>query len=223
MDFEKKYRITQFPGEVVKAMWTRGYQAVEIYYHDKLILTHDGVNKLRNGVKYQTKELGEIELKLSAKPVTLDVIVDGYHCVNNVSHPAKELKSMSTFFWVITVFAIISSLLDGIHLGFDLSLGSLITLINLSVVAVYIVAAVNTNKSKPWAFYLGLSMFGFWTLISIINLMYGNIFIIMVFVIRAAFLYFLIRNIKYAVATARHAKFGLGVNRTREDLLDSKI
>lgn len=223
MDFEKKYRITQFPGETVKAMWTRGYQVVEIYYHDTLILTHEGVNKLRNGVKYQTKELGEIELKLSAKPITLDIIIDGYHCVNNVSHPAKELKSMSTFFWVITIFAIISSLLDGIHLSFDLSLGSLITLINLSVVTVYVVSAVNTNKSKPWAFYLGLSMFGFWTLISLLSLVSGNIFIIMVFLIRVAFLVFLIKNIKYAVATAKHNQFNSGGNRTSEDLLDSKI
>ncbi len=222
MDFEKKYRITQFPGEIVKAMWTRGYQVIEIYYHDKLILTHEGLNKLRDGVKYQTKELGEIELKLSAKPVTLDIIIDGYHCVNNVSHPAKELRDMSTFFWVIAVFAIISSLLDGIYLSFDLSLASILTMLNISVVAIYIVAAINTKKSKPWAFYLGLSMFGFWTLISLLNLMSGNIFIILVFVVRIAFLYFLIKNIKYAVDTSRHNKFR-SADITREDLLDSRV
>lgn len=222
MDFEKKYYITQLPGETIKAMWTRGYKNIEIYYQDKLILTHEGINKLRNGVKYQTKELGEIELKLSAKPVTLDVIIDGYHCVNNVSHPTKQLKDTSAFFWIIAVFAIISSLMDGIKLGFEFSLGFIVTILNLSVVAVYIIAAVNTKKGKPWAFYLGFSMFAFWTFIALFGLLFGNLFIIIAYLIRVVFLVFLIRNIKYAVATSRHNKFSSG-NIAGGDLLDSRF
>jgi len=223
MDFEKKYRITQLPGEIVKAMWTRGYRSIEIYYHDKLILTHEGVNQLRKGVKYQTKELGEIELQLSVKPITLDIIIDGYHCVNNVSHPAKQLKGASTFFWIITVFAILSSLMDGINLSFDMSLGSIVTMINFAVIAVYIIAAINTGKSKPWAFYLGFSMFSFWTLISLLTVMTGNFFIILAFIIRLVLLYFLITNIKHAIGTTRHAKFGSVNKAEADDLLDSRV
>lgn len=222
MDFEKNYHITQLPNETLKVMWTRGYRKVELYYHDKLICTHDGVSKLKAGVKYQTPELGEIELKLSAKPITLDVIIDGYHCVNNVSHPSKQLKGASTFFTIIAVFAILSSLLDGIYLSLDLSIGSIVTLINFSAIAAYIVASVYTNKSKPWAFYLGFSVFSFWTLISLLTLLTGNFFIILAFIIRLIFLYFLITNIKHAIGTAKHNKFGQS-HIGEDEILDSGI
>ncbi|MNK09075.1 hypothetical protein D3C87_270240 [compost metagenome] len=222
MDFEKKYRITQFPGETLKAMWTRGYRNIEIYYQDQLICTHEGVSQLKNGVKYQTKELGEIELKLSAKPITLDVIVGGYHCENNVSHPAKQLKGASSFFWMIAVFAIISSLMDGIYFGVDMSVASIVTIINFSVIAVYMIAAVFTNQSKPWAFYLGFSMFCFWTLFALLGVLSGNIFIILAFLIRLAFLYFLIVNIKHAVNTTRHNRFKQPVT-VADDILDGEI
>lgn len=222
MDFEKKYRITQFPGETLKAMWTRGYRNIEIYYHDQLICTHEGISQLKKGVKYQTKELGQIELKLSAKPITLDVIIDGYHCVNNVSHPAKQLKGASSFFWMIAVFAVISSLMDGIYLTFDMSAGFIVTLINLVVIVVYIIAAVFTNQSKPWAFYLGFSMFCFWTLLSLLVVLSGNVFITLAFLIRLAFLYFLIMNIKHAVGTSRHNKFSQPVT-VGDDILDGQL
>jgi hypothetical protein len=222
MDFEKQYRITQFPNETVKAMWTRGYRTVELYYHDKLICKHDGAAKLKNGVKYQTRELGEIELKLSTKPITLDLIIDGYHCVNNVSHPSKQLKGASTFFTIIAVFAVLSSLLDGIYLGFDLSIASIVTLINFSAIVLYIVASVYTNKSKPWAFYLGFSVFSFWTLIALITVLSGNFVIILAFIIRLVFLYFLITNIKYAMGTVKHNKFHQPASEGN-DLLDARI
>ena len=176
MDFEKKYRITQFPGETLKAMWTRGYRNVEIYYQDKLICTHEGAAQLKKGVKYQTEELGQIELKLSAKPITLDVIIDGYHCVNNVSHPAKQLKGASTFFWIIAVFA----------------------------------------------FYMGFSVFCFWTLLTLLMLPALNFIFIVAFIFRLLILYLLITNIKHAINTSRHNKFSQPAM-TGDDILDAKI
>jgi hypothetical protein len=222
MDFEKKYRITQFPGETLTARWTRGYRNIEVYYHDQLILTHEGVSALKTGVTYQTKELGRITLKLSDKPVTLDVIIEGYHCVNNVSHPAKQLKGASAFFWMLVVFAVISSLIDGIDLSLDLSVSSIVTMINVSVIIVYILAAVFTNQSKPWAFYMGFSMFSFWTLISLLTLLTGNFFLILAFLIRLVFLYFLIVNIKHAVGTSKHQAFTQPV-KFEDEILDGAI
>jgi hypothetical protein len=222
MDFEKKYRITQFPGETLKAMWTRGYRNVEIYYQDKLICTHEGVAQLKKGVKYQTDELGQIELKLSAKPITLDVIIDGYHCVNNISHPAKQLKGASTFFWIIAVFALIGAFMEGVQLSDTLTLGMIVTAINLLTVTAYILAAVFTNMSKPWAFYLGFSVFCFWTLLTLLTLPALSFIFIVAFIFRLLILYLLITNIKHAVNTSRHNKFSQPAM-TGDDILDSKI
>jgi len=222
MDFEKKYRITQLPGETLKAMWTRGYRNVEIYYQDKLICTHEGAAQLKNGAKYQTKELGQIELKLSAKPITLDVIVDGYHCVNNASHPAKQLKGANTYFWIVAVFASIGSFVEGIQISNVLTIGMIVTIINLLTITAYILAAVFTNKSKPWAFYLGFSVFCFWTLLTILMLPTLGFIFIVAFVFRLLILYLLITNIKHAVNTSRHNKFSQPAI-TGDDILDSRI
>lgn len=222
MDFEKKYRITQFPREIIKAMWTRGYRNVEIYYQDKLICTHTGVNALKKGVNYQTEELGEIGLKLSVKPITLDLVIDGYHCLNNVSHPAKQLKGASTFFWIIAVFAILATFIEGMQVSNVLTLGVIVTVINLLTIAAYIIAAIFTNRSKPWAFYLGFSVFSFWTLLSLLTLITGNLLFVLVFIFRLVILYFLISNIKHAVNTTKHNKFGQPIV-ANEDLLDAGI
>ena len=88
MDFEKKYPITQKPNEYIFVQWTRGYKEVAVYYNDQLIGSVRGSAKLLKGTSF-TSDLGLITLKLSEKPVTLDVIVDGYHSRVNVSHPVK--------------------------------------------------------------------------------------------------------------------------------------
>lgn len=223
MDFEKKYQITQLPGESLKVMWTRGYKNIDLYYQDQLICSHDGVGALKNGVKYTTKELGVIELKLSSgKPITLDIIIDDYHCVNNTSHPAKQLKSASAYFWMIGVFAVVVSLLEGIQLSNVLSLNVIVSVLNILTIASYFVAAVCTSKSQPWAFYLGFSVFSFWTLLGLLTILSGSFLFIIGYLVRLVVLYFLITNIKYAVGTAKHNKF-LNRNPSGADLLDERI
>lgn len=223
MDFEKNYRITQLPGETVKAMWTRGYKNIDLYYQDKLICSHDGVGALKKGAKYTTKELGVIELKLaSAKPITLDIIIDGYHCENNSSHPANQLRGASAFFWMIGVFAVVSSFLEGIQLRNVLSLSVIVTVINLLTVAAYFIAAAYTSKSKPWAFYLGFSVFSFWTVVGLLTILSLNLFFIIGYIVRLIILYFLITNIKYAIGTTKHNKF-LTKTPSGAELLDGRI
>lgn len=224
MDFEKKYHITQLPGETLKVMWTRGYKNIELYYHDKLICSHDGVGALKKGVKYTTMELGVIELKLSLsiKPITLDVIIDGYHCVNNFSHPARQLKGASAFFWMIALFAVVSSVWEGWQLRHILALNLIVSVINILTVAAYILAAIYTNKSKPWAFYMGFSVFSFWTLAGLLTILSVNFFFAIAFIVRLVILYFLITNIKYAVGTTKHNKF-LSKGFSSDDLLDERI
>ena len=221
MDFEKKYHLTQFPNTYILARWTRGYKQIELFYQDKLIYTHEGTKNLKTGVKVNTSELGEIELKLSKEPILLNIVVEGYHCINNVSHPAKELKGASIYFWIIAVFAFVATLIEGFSIGVN-SLKTIITTINLLVVAAYIIAAVFTSKSRPWAFYLGFSTYSFFTLLSVLILLKGNLIMFIGFGIRLVFLYFLITNIKHAVATTKHNR--VRANRQEDvGLIDSEL
>lgn len=162
-------------------------------------------------------EIGPIELKLSENPITLDVIVDGYHSPVNVSHPKKELKRSAMFFWIVAVFAIVGSLFEGMQYGIG-SIGQIVISINLFIVAVYITSAIGVGKSQPWAYFLGFGMFSFMTLLALLMLLAGNFFTIIIFVIRSIILYFIITNMKYATAVIRHNKYSKG--QSEEHLLD---
>lgn len=223
MDFEKKYPLTQQPGEFVLVQWTRGYKLVELYFNEQLLGSVQGAAKLKTGTTISNTLIGNIDLKLSEKPILLDVIVDGYHSPVNVSHPIRELKGTATFFWIIAAFSIIAG---GIEIGImsDWNLGFKITVIlNMSILVAYIVSAVYISKGKVWAYYLGFTVFAFSTLLELV-ILYQGLFIgwllYMFELFRFAALGVLIYNFKIALAVRKHARYGKS---QMPDLLDSKI
>lgn len=220
MDFEKKYPITQQPGDFITVQWTRGYKAVDLYYKNELIGSVEGSAKLKAGTSISTV-LGTIALKLSEKPITLDVIIDGYHSPVNVSHPVKELKKTAVFFWMIFIFAVIATLMEGIYLSAELSIEVIVTLINFVVVTVYCISAVFIRKGKPWAFYMGFSMFALMFAFSLLGFL-GPLSIlgIIVFLFRTGFLVVLILNMKHANAAIKHQRYG---SYSDAGLLDGKL
>ena len=222
MDFEKKYPITQRPNEYLVVQWTRGYKQVDVYFNDELIGSVQGASKLLKGISLPS-DLGTLTLKLSEKPVTLDVILDGYHSRVNVSHPVKELKRISTYFWIIAAFAIVAGAIEvGIFSGWPEVQTGLFGM-NLVIFGLYIASAIWVGRGKPWAFYLGFAVFSFCTLISLIALMGGLVwgFILFIFIaIRIGGMVILIINMKTANAAVRHLKYQDPV---MEELLDSKI
>jgi len=220
MDFEKKYHLTQHNGNFILVRWTRGYKEVEVYYKDQLLGKLENAARLKRGVFVESAELGKVELKLTESPMTIEVIVDGYHAKNNTNHPAIQLKSASTYFTILAVFALLGSAFEAYRYSAIPDLAVIISSINIAVIAAYVIAAVYTRKSKPWAFYLGFSVFSFFTLLSLLVMLLLDFNIIagISFLIRLAFQYFLITNIKYAVATAKHDKFG---SRDNDMLLDT--
>lgn len=223
MDFEKKYPITQKANEYLLVQWTRGYKQVDVYFGEKLIGSVSGTTKLMKGTSFLS-ELGEIKLKLSEKPVMLDVIVDGYHSPGNVSHPVRELKAMNTYFWIISVCAFIAGAVEvGIFSDWVVIMLP-VFMINLIILALYVVSAVFVGKGKPWAFYLGFSVFSFFTLISFLalagGLMWGMLLYVFM-VLRIGGEVLLIINLKTANAAVRHLRYkGTAIN---NDLLDTKI
>lgn len=219
MDYEKKYPITQQPGDYLFIQWERGYKYVEVFYRDRLVGSVSGAAKLRKGVRLQDETLGNIDLKLSEKPVVLDVVVDGYHSPVNQSHPKKELKRIAAFFWIISALSVIAGLLEVGNLSGYGGLQAIWLIIVLTIITVYILSAVFVSQGKSWAFYMGFSLFSLLFLFHLLVLFLGASILDMVFeVFRIAGLVILILNMKTAIAAARHDRFGKQVN---DDLLDA--
>lgn len=217
MDFEKKYPITQRSNEHLLVQWTRGYRQVDVYHNDQLIGSVQGAGKLQEGTSFLS-DLGSIRLKLSEKPVTLDVIVDGYHSPVNVSHPFKELKKSAVFFWMITAFAIVGALLDGMSIGIG-GFGQIIISYNLILIGLYITSSICVSKGMAWAFYMGFCLYCLITFLSLLALPISGIFGIVGFLIRILMVVFLSINMKHANQTLKHKKFNTaGIN---SDLLDN--
>ena len=221
MDFEKKYPITQQPGEFITVQWTRGFKEVELYFNKHLLGTIQGGSKLKKGVVLWGTVLGDIQLKLSEKPITLDVIVNGFHSPVNVSHPVKELKKSSSFFWIISAMSFIAG---AIEIGMVSQLGFLlgiVLIINTVIFITYILAAVFVSKGKPWAFFLGTAVFGLFTLLNLWFILGGFVqgFLTYTFeVFRLAVFGILLYNLKTAISVRKHNAYLKSWN---SDLLDS--
>lgn len=222
MDYEKKYPITQIPGEHVVVQWTRGYKEVDVYYKNELMGSVRSSVKLVKGASF-TSDLGLITLKLSEKPVTLDVMIDGYHSPVNVSHPVKELKSMSVYFYVIIAFAFVAGSIEiGIFQDWPAAM-VIISSFNLLVFILYIVSALFVRQGKPWAYYLGFTVFSFCTFIFLLALLSGLLegFWLYIFMaVRIGGEVLLIINLKTALAATKHLKYKEPVF---DELLDSKV
>lgn len=218
MDYQKKYAITQQPGDFLLMQWERGYKKVELSYNDRLIHTFTG-SAVKKGLRLNDEQLGRLDLKFSEKPMGIDVIVEGIHSPANRSHPRNELKKSATLFWIITVFAAIASAIEGVRFGIDNPVGIIVTGINLFLVSAYLIAAIFTGKSKPWAYYLGFSVFCLMFLLTLLTFVAGmNFTLLIAFGFRVVFLVMFILNLKHAIAVGKHARYGVSAN---EELLDS--
>lgn len=220
MDYQKKYPITQLPGEFVLAEWNRGYKNLTLSYKDRIIGSVAGPSQVKKGFVLHDPELNTVELRFSERPMLLDLIIDGYHSPRNQSHPEKELKKLAAFFWIIAVFAVITSLLDGIRISSDLSVATLTTFFNLLITASYCIAAVFVGKGKPWAYTMGFCVFAFMYLLFVlaVGIIAGSLMTISGFFIRSSVLGLLIYNFKTAIAARKHARYATPHN---EALLDT--
>ena len=218
MDYEKKYPITQQPGDFVLARWERGYKNVEFFYKDRLLGSVQGAAKLKAGIRLNDTELGVIQAKLSEKPIMMDLIIDGYHSPVNGSHPSKELKKTSPFFWIISVLSFIVGAIEiGSLTGYDRA-QLILTAINGTILVLYIVAAIFVGRGKVWAYYLGFVLFSLLFLLNLLSM--GSGIGIIFLIIRGAVLGVLIYNLKTVISTQKHAKYGKFIS---EDLLDGTL
>lgn len=211
MDFQKKYPILQLPNEHVIIQWERGYKYVELYYNDRLLGSISGIVNLKKGVKFNDAELGLIELKLSEKPIAIDLVVAGYHSPINITYPTKELKSASAIFLALAIFSILGGLYEGMStvMLYGSLIGAVIIALDLIAILLYASTALLIRKGHAWAFFMGAGFYSFFTLLYLYELLaYGFYFLpFFVVIFRTVVTFMLIYYIKHASASLRHRKY----------------
>jgi hypothetical protein len=220
MDFEKKYPITQQPGDHVLAKWTRGYKQIELYYKDTLIAAVDGGSKLKKGIKVQTTPLGIIELKLSETPIMLNLIIDGFHSPVNTMHPEKVFKKSSMFFWMLVTGVVLLLFIDGASINFKNGSVTIEGYLNFIFLGIYIASAILVSKGKVWGFYMGFGAFALTSLFALLTVFFLGFMGFIALVLRAIIMYFIVSNFKNANGALKHRKYRTS---TSVDLLDSAI
>lgn len=219
MEYQRKYPITQVPGEYIILTWERGYKNVSATYRDREVLFIDRAAKIKKGVKVQDPELGNIQLSFSERPMMVNVVVDGYHSPINNSHPAKELKPLNRFFYLLAFFVLVSF---GINTYlYDSAVLWFLSILDLFAFSAYIVTAIFLGKGKGWAYFIGMPVFALFTLffiyISLVPLAFYELTTIIKLIIRLAVLGVLLWHWKTATSAIRHARFN---SFTGDDLLD---
>ena len=219
MDYQKKYPIAQLPGKYVLAEWNRGYKDLTLSYNGREISYFPSAAKISKGIVIKDEELITIGLKFSERPMMLDLIIDGYHSPVNGMHPVKELKRTAPVFWIITVFALLVALMEGMYVSMDMAALTIVTSLNVLIVAAYVISAIFVGKGKAWAYIMGFCVFSALFLFFLLTLLLRiNMWSVLSFIIRSAILGVLIYNMRTAVAVIRHSKYA---SRSYNDLLDS--
>ena len=209
--YEKKYPITHLVGEHVLLVWERGYYKTTLYYKDRIVAEIQNLGELKRGVHVNDPELGDIELKFSEKPISVDIIINGYHCTNNVSHPKIKIKSISTFFYIIaslsSVYLLITFL---VNLQIDFSF-----IFDVLISITYFIVAYNSSRSKIWAVYTGFLMYLIMSFLILLNILLlfisgGDSYIVGLvigFIIRITLIVLMIPYLKLASSLKKHQQF----------------
>lgn len=211
MQYEKKYPITHLKGEHVLLTWERGYYQTKLYYHDRLVAEVQNLGELKRGVKFNDNELGEIELKFSEKPINVDVIINGYHCSNNISHPKNKIKSISTFFYIIGSLSLVFFIASFLSINYT----SFSVFLDAFIITLYFVVAFHASKAKIWAVYTGFFLYLSMTFLVLFGLflevLNGNgivaFFSILGLLVRITLIILMLPYLKYASSLNKHLQF----------------
>lgn len=218
MKYQKKYPLADPKQGEILLIWERGYKNVEIYHKDRLVTTIANPSEIKKGFVFYDKELNEIALSFSGKPLFINVIVNGFHSPINDLHPKNTFKAVSGIFWVIFTLNLFLLVIKAFALSEILSIVLPYLLIELLFSVVYVIAAIFTAKGKIWAYYLG---YGYFVLLALVSdylernrydfLDYMG-FIFQVIIISILF--------KYIKTVAQLKKHNLIAPKTNDELLD---
>ncbi len=211
MDFQKKFSLPRHPEEFVIAQWERGYGRLHLYFRDRLVAEVNSAAKLRNGVKFTDPELNTVELLLTGKPMSLNLIVDGFHSSSNRIHPYREIRESERLLWVVVFFAFITLFLP--------EFGSADFWLNAVSLVVYLLPIFLLPKLQFWSYFVALGWFSLFTLFAALLTLanWFNIVLVIVLFARIIILILMIRFAKDASSALRHKRY---LKMNSYDLLD---
>jgi hypothetical protein len=157
--YKKTYPLNNASIDPITLTWEQGYKNIQVMHKDKVLTSVAHPSQLKKGFKFYDETLKEIELRFSENPMTINVIVDGFHSQINPSHPKNDFKKVSRIFWITATFNII---ILGLLIFNSLKNEAITTfMIGASAVStlVYIASAIFSSKAKVWAFYGGTAFF----------------------------------------------------------------
>lgn len=158
MDFAKKYPHPTKLNDPIELRWKRGYSRVEVWYRDACIQELKGVKKLQKGITFQHELLGKVTVKLSEKPIVLNLIINNYHSPSNSLHPKERMKGIGGWYYIpaIIYFLILSfNLLNLPDLRFvngQLIFGLVMV---FAFMAVHVLTIIFTSLKKYFFIYIG--------------------------------------------------------------------
>ncbi len=207
MDFQKKYALPRLQDEFILAQWERGFKSVKLFFRDRMILEINDPSSIKRGFVFNDPELNKIELTFSERPMTLNIIIDGFHSISNQTHPYRQYRSNTAVMWMLFTFALIVALFFLYKYSSVLSWVLADIVINFLSVVVYLNAALLIPRNYVWPFFLAFGWYCLFTLIVLAGVFLDpNIMTIGLLVGRLLFLYLLIRQFPQAVRVLKYKR-----------------
>jgi hypothetical protein len=111
-EYKKAFPHPKIRNEFIIIKWSKGYKLTEIWFHDRLLKSIEGIRTLLRKVVFDDYELGKVEVFLSKDPYVINLKVDNIHSSLNSEHPKKNVKAIGNwmlpgllvhFFWSATL------------------------------------------------------------------------------------------------------------------------
>jgi hypothetical protein len=168
--FTKKYYSPKDDNLFLSVSWEIGYRNIQVYHGDRLVhaIAHPGA--LEDGIKIEDEKLGKIKFIFSTtRPITLEIKVNNrkFKTVNKLDF-SYDYGGLIALFTTLAIIAGIENMIFGGFYDFNFAIPAftILFVINVVIVGFYIVTTYLLRKKKPWAYFIGVAVFLFTTVVS---------------------------------------------------------
>lgn len=207
--------------------WETGYRNIQVFHEGRLVHTINQPGVLVDGIKIVDEKLGKLKFVFSTeRPRKLEIKVNNrkFKTVNKLDM-GYEYGGLVAIFTTLAIFAAIETMIFGGLYDFDFAYLEFtgLFIINAAIVALYIVTSILLSKKKPWAYFIGGSMFLLTTLISTLgfSLIFVSFINIVLLVLRYGILIYIFLQGKHILKELKKSKNLGPKNDLSNDLLDN--
>lgn len=161
MDYEEKYTLPDHDTPL-RVSWSTDFREVEIVFGDRVIGHFKRRANPLDGILLRDEELGKIELTFHRRQTAIDVVVNDYHQPSNRSHPRRQMKRLSVWFWIVSTFFMLLCLYKVLLVQQGVlywTSNPEWTIINGSLFLFFAIVAVLVFYAQAWAYYVGFAVF----------------------------------------------------------------